>query len=261
MSTVLHPVGPQSSQVYWVRRLLVLLIAVVVVALVTTLLQAVVASRTAAVAGESDTRSAVDEGGGGGDPGGTRDGGPATADADPDAEGDGGGAQGETDAEAPGEDGADAEPEEGAAADGEDASTGVGDQRPTGPVTCAAHDLALTVTTDSRSYLAGAEPELTVAITNTGEVPCTIDAGDANRELRITSGSDRIWSTADCLGESTERMLLLDVGARDETTSTWPRVRSAEGCPEDVPAPEPGTYAAEVRLGGAESAAAVFDLE
>lgn len=292
MSTVMHPVGPQPSGVYWVRRALVVLIAVVVVVLVTTLLEAVVGSRSAATTTDS---SAVGTGGDG-DGSAALAGGPGD-DADQDAQGDaatgsedGDDADGgdvaavpsgsEDDAaateEGAGEDGTgagsddatDGTADDAAAADDADGSTLAVTTEETeeeaprrSPVTCAAADLALTVTTDARSYAPGVAPELTVAITNTGDVPCTIDAADGHRDLVVTSGSDRVWSTADCAGEGAERLLLLEPGARDETTSTWHRIRSAEGCPDELPEPGPGTYAAEVSLAGAESATAVFELD
>lgn len=144
-------------------------------------------------------------------------------------------------------------------ADGEaPADTAAAD--PGGPAACTAADLALTLTTSTRSYPAGALPVFTVAITNTGTVSCTVDAGDAAREILITSGSDRIWSSLDCPAEAAERLLLLEPGARDAVDVTWPRVRSAEGCATGLAEPRAGTYNAVTTLLGAQSPPAVFDL-
>ncbi|QGQ20421.1 hypothetical protein GC089_16020 [Cellulomonas sp. JZ18] len=77
----------------------------------------------------------------------------------------------------------------------------------------------------------------------------------------MTSGSDRIWSSRDCLPAEVEPLTLLLAGGQvDERVLTWPRVRSAEGCPGGLPEPGEGTYSATVAVGGATSAAAVFGL-
>jgi hypothetical protein len=129
-----------------------------------------------------------------------------------------------------------------------------------GPAACTPVDLALTLTTATRSFGPEEQPVFTAGITNTGAAACTVDAGDAAREIVITSGTDRIWSSLDCPVESPARLLLLEAGARDEVEVTWPRVRSAAGCPADLPAPRAGTYSAVMTVIATTSAAAVFDL-
>lgn len=127
---------------------------------------------------------------------------------------------------------------------------------------CAAENLEITVESVRRSYAAGAHPTFTVTVRNTGGSGCTVDVGDAFRELRITSGKDRVWSSKDCAeGESASRNLLLGAGKSDTQQVTWERVRSDETCSEGLPTPRPGTYKAQVRLNGAKSAQAVFVLE
>jgi len=128
--------------------------------------------------------------------------------------------------------------------------------------TCAAADLTLVVTADAATYAAGANPTFTVRITNTSDSSCTVDAGEKTRELLVTSGSDRIWSSLDCVADDApERVLLLPAGASDEPVSVaWPRVRSNEQCGEGLPAPRPGTYHVVAKLVGAESQPATFTL-
>lgn len=128
------------------------------------------------------------------------------------------------------------------------------------PTTCDPAALTLTLTTDTRTYPAGTQPVFTVGVTNTGGSSCTVDVAAAQREIVITSGEDRIWSSLDCPEDSTESLQLLEAGARAEPTVTWPRIRSAEGCTAGLPEPRPGTYSAVVTMLGATSAAAVFDL-
>ncbi|HWS58031.1 MAG TPA: hypothetical protein VN257_05785 [Actinotalea sp.] len=131
---------------------------------------------------------------------------------------------------------------------------------PSGPVACAAADLAVTLTADGRSYPAGTAPTFALAVTNNGSSSCTLDGGEANREVLVTSGSDRIWSSLDCLADPVEQLQLLESGGRFEATVAWPRVRSAQGCPADLAEPRPGTYTAVATVLGASSAAAVVEL-
>ncbi|WP_136518384.1 MULTISPECIES: hypothetical protein [Cellulomonas] len=129
------------------------------------------------------------------------------------------------------------------------------------PPECAPEQLGLAVSPGGETFTDGAEPTFEVSIENTGTEPCLVDAGDASREVLVTSGSDRVWSSRDCLpAEVPERTLLLAGGQADVTQLAWPRVRSAEGCPDGLPAPGDGTYSATVTVGGATSPAAVFGL-
>ena len=139
---------------------------------------------------------------------------------------------------------------------------GEADPPASGTRTCTAADLILVVDSDASSYPAAAQPTLTVLITNIGETSCAIDAGPAQLELLITSGSDRIWSSTDCLAaDAPERLLLLAAGDADgNTTVQWTRIRSNEQCGSDLPAPRPGWYRAVAKLAGAESEPEPFEL-
>lgn len=129
-------------------------------------------------------------------------------------------------------------------------------------VDCVAADLELTLGTDATQYATGINPVLQGFVTNTSTTPCTVDAGDAAREVVITSGSDRIWSTKDCASVDTaSRQLLLAAGARDPFEIPWTRVRSADGCPLDLPAPRAGTYQAVASLLGTSAEPVAFILE
>jgi hypothetical protein len=132
---------------------------------------------------------------------------------------------------------------------------------PGGVVDCDASTLALALTATAESFGPGASPTFDVSITNVGSVPCLVDAGEASREILITSGDDRVWSSRDCVVPGTEtRDLLLPEGGADTTQLAWTRVRSASGCPPDLPAPGAGTYSAQFTLAGAAAPPAVFGL-
>ncbi len=217
MGAVLHPVGPRSSRVYWVRRLVVVLAVLALVAL-------------GVVVGRALTNGDAHAG---------ADANSESEDATADDASDGAAEPGATDQDAAGQE------------DGVDGS---------GPTACDAATITLTLTADQQSYSAGQKPVFTVTITNTSSASCTIDAGEANREILITSGNDRIWSSTDCPSEPTERNLLLPAGGRDESAVTWQQVRSAPECPGDLSAPRPGTYQATATVAGVSSTAVVFQL-
>lgn len=130
-----------------------------------------------------------------------------------------------------------------------------------GVADCAPSQLALAVVPDGESFPAGVSPTFEISLTNSGPEPCLVDAGDAAREVAVTSGDDRVWSSRDCVPEDADaRTLLLAGGQSDVTQLAWPRERSAPGCPGDLPAPGDGTYSVTVSVGGATSPAAVFGL-
>ena len=126
---------------------------------------------------------------------------------------------------------------------------------------CQAAQLALGITSDAVDVPAGVSPTFTVTIKNSGTAPCLVDAGDAYREVVITSGADRVWSSKDCVSANApRRTLLLAAGQSDTTQLPWNRVRSAAGCPAGLSRPTKGTYQATVNLSGATGGPAVFVL-
>lgn len=129
------------------------------------------------------------------------------------------------------------------------------------PPECTPEVLALSVAATAESFPEGASPTFVLSIINTGTDPCLVDAGEAHREVVITSGVDRVWSSRDCVAAGTEsRTLLLAGGAVEEAQLGWDRVRSAQGCPADQPAPGAGTYSVAFTLAGATATPAVFGL-
>ncbi|WP_051711924.1 hypothetical protein [Spirillospora albida] len=100
---------------------------------------------------------------------------------------------------------------------------------------CVADDLAATLRATRDAY-AGTSPRFRVSVVNTGEEPCAL--GKGTLDVRITSGSDRVWSSARC-GQGTSR--LLRSGAPFSDTITWDRRRACGGAEAG-----PGTYVASL---------------
>ncbi|KGM10207.1 hypothetical protein N868_16260 [Cellulomonas carbonis T26] len=216
--------GPQPSRVYWVRRLVVVGVLVAVVVLVVSLLSSLRGGDAPATAAGEDTAA-------------------VTGASDDDA------------AAADGEEGAgaeDAATDDGTADDGSEGGA---------PDACAVEALTTTLVSDAATYPAGSTPTFTVTLTNSSDKACTVDAGTANQSLVVTSGADRIWSSADCATTADgERMLLMAPGAQEVVQLAWPRVRSDEACTADLPEPRAGTYTALAVVAGAQSGQIVFDL-
>ncbi|MBO9554494.1 hypothetical protein [Cellulomonas sp.] len=132
-----------------------------------------------------------------------------------------------------------------------------------GILECTPDHLALTVAAAAESFPAGVNPAFALTITNTGTEPCLVDAGEAHRQIVVTSGDDRVWSNQDCVAAGTETKSLLlapGPGGADAQQLAWNRIRSAAGCPDGLPAPGAGTYSLAFALAGATAPPVVFGL-
>jgi hypothetical protein len=141
------------------------------------------------------------------------------------------------------------------------AATTAADTTTGSPKPCPTSALTVALTADAATYAAKSNPTFTYTLTNAGTDPCTVDSGDTARELLITSGSDRIWSSKDCAPAASPAKLLLLTPAKPYSAAVpWPRVRSASGCPASLPAPRAGTYQATASLGGVTSSVIALQL-
>ncbi|MGN9843012.1 hypothetical protein ACTMTI_33305 [Nonomuraea sp. H19] len=126
---------------------------------------------------------------------------------------------------------------------------------------CAEEDLVLSLQGGKDEIYAGAaQPSFIVTLVNTGPVMCTADVGPRAMEVRITSGADRIWSTADCVSGAGTEVKELQRGVPYVRTLNWDRRRSSADCRATPPMALPGTYVAAVRMGKLRSGKGVFHL-
>ncbi|WP_245646242.1 hypothetical protein [Nocardiopsis trehalosi] len=110
---------------------------------------------------------------------------------------------------------------------------------------CRPQDVVVTVDTDRSDYAWDAEPELEVTAVNTADQTCTVDVGFSAMEVRITSGDDRVFSTADCVEGDDSDEVELRRGVPHTATYTWDRTRSWRDCRDtQATADRPGTYVA-----------------
>src|SRR5688500_8812921 len=92
--------------------------------------------------------------------------------------------------------------------------------KPTAAATSAAAagpcpDTASTVSAraDAQTYPPSRRPILTIGVANKGAVACTRDVGQAAREIVVTSGNDRVWSSDDCSPGGGAQVVTLQPGA------------------------------------------------
>ncbi|MGH3243144.1 MAG: hypothetical protein ACRDNL_22385 [Spirillospora sp.] len=123
---------------------------------------------------------------------------------------------------------------------------------------CREDDLVVSMSSSRDAYAGGAKPEFRVTVVNMGNGACVFDKGGL--DVRVTSGADRIWSSAECRradrkdranrGDRSDRgdrggpsNATLRRGIPYVDTVTWNRTR---GCKPGPPA-RPGTYVADLK--------------
>nr|WP_218902580.1 hypothetical protein [Streptomonospora nanhaiensis] len=112
---------------------------------------------------------------------------------------------------------------------------------------CRPSDIVVTMEVNKSDHDWNDRPKFELTLVNTAEQTCTVDTGRKAMEIRITSGEDRVFSTADCVEGSGADRQQLRRGVPYTTTFTWDRKRSWEDCRDsDVNAKRPGTYVAEL---------------
>jgi hypothetical protein len=126
---------------------------------------------------------------------------------------------------------------------------------------CDPADLVVHLQTLRDVYPAGAHPTFLLMLVNTGPVACTADVGPRTLEVRITSGPDRVWSTADCVSGDTARHRRLERGIPFVRTIDWNRHRSGTDCAAPHPPARPGTYIGVAPTPHLTSRKAVFHLK
>ncbi|GAA3696768.1 hypothetical protein GCM10022224_073190 [Nonomuraea antimicrobica] len=126
---------------------------------------------------------------------------------------------------------------------------------------CAEDDLVLSLQGGREQIYAGdSRPSFLVTLVNTGPVMCTADVGPRAMEIRITSGADRIWSTADCVSGEGSEVKELQRGVPYVRSLEWDRRRSSSDCRSTPPAALPGTYVTTVRMGKLRTDKGIFHL-
>ncbi|MGW8429889.1 hypothetical protein ACWGJ9_02065 [Curtobacterium citreum] len=222
MSSFRHPVGPESSGVYWRRRALVggvLLLIVVVVVLI--------------VVGRGSGASSASA------PGATASASGSASSSSSSSSSSGGAGSAASAAAAPA-----------ASASASAAASGSGS-------TCSADQITLAAVLDKTVYGPTEDPKIAMSITNTGSDVCHMDLGSAQQVLTISSGDEQYWSSKDCQTNGTNQDVTIKAGQTLTTPSiSWDRTRSSTTtCDSSRPAVTGGgaSYHLQVAVGDLKS--------
>ena len=121
---------------------------------------------------------------------------------------------------------------------------------------CVARAITVEPVTDATTYAAGQNPQLSIRLTNTGAVDCTLNVGTTTQAFTITSGNDTWWRSTDCQTEPSDMIVTL---AAAQTVASavpvvWDRTRSSVSTCGDANRPvAPGggaSYHLDVEIGG-----------
>jgi hypothetical protein len=127
---------------------------------------------------------------------------------------------------------------------------------PSGP--CAPTDVAIAV--EVHDVKAGHANPVALKLTSVGTPACTLAITADTLALRITSGSDVVWSSDECPNAVLARELVVRAHKPVVYTFDWNGRRSTETCAQPGKAAEPGGYWAEAALIGADVHRAYFDV-
>jgi hypothetical protein len=245
MSSVLHPVGPEPSPTYWVRRALVVAAAVLVVAIVIALIVNGTSSGSAVQPNPSppvaqtvpaDTPSPS--------PMGSTMRTPSALSSE------------SASAESTATGFASTAPSATAKSKSTGSATPTAKPSPSatkttspGPTTCPGSSLRPTLTGKQR--LKPKQPNtFALSLINGSGQTCIVTVNSKNFELKIYSGRDRIWSTNDCAAAVKPITRKL---AREQAVAwamTWDGRRSRAACKTRPEIPRSGTYFATAQLDG-----------
>lgn len=135
------------------------------------------------------------------------------------------------------------------------------DQSGATPTGCLEGDVSVAASTAQSTHGPSQNPVLVMSIKNEGKFACSVNVGTSQQEFTVMSGSDRIFSTSDCLAEPSDVEITMAPGASETARFTWERVRSAPGCKIVSAKPRPGWYGFTAKLGNISSDKAGFELK
>lgn len=120
---------------------------------------------------------------------------------------------------------------------------------------CDDRDVVVALTSDKQVFQGKDEPRFRMSVVNTGPRSCAFDVGSRALRLRITSGSDPVWSSEHCSAAPASSLQLLRRGIPYIADLTWDRRR----CDGDAKA-LPGVYVITVKAPGVKTDHEIFRL-
>lgn len=120
---------------------------------------------------------------------------------------------------------------------------------------CDEQDVVVALTPDKQVFQDKDRPHFRMSVVNTGRRSCTFDVGGRALRLRITSGSDPVWSSDHCSADAASSLQLLRRGIPYIADLTWDRKR----CDGESRA-LPGVYVITVKAPGVRTGRQAFRL-
>ena len=242
------------AAMYWRRRLVALALGLSVLAVIAWAFNGAIGG-AAPSGGQAASGSGAGSGSGGGGSGSGGAGSGAGAGQQQDLGGGGSGGHGAVAAA-----GSSASPR---ATPGSASSTGSGPSQPgtaATPGPCPHGAVVLSLINAQPTYGPGELPQFTVDVVGTGRQTCSFNVGASRIALIIRSGSQRVWSSADCVQGAGDLVTDLQRGVPTVLPISWNRQPSEPGCrAQSAPVPA-GTYTATAADGWLQSNSVTFRI-
>jgi hypothetical protein len=129
---------------------------------------------------------------------------------------------------------------------------------PEGP--CSAGDITVEPTVKGNAY-AGRSTVFTLSLTSRVSPACTFTVTAQTVVLRLTSGSDRIWSTQECPGAVGKQSVVVRRDVPATVAVAWNGQRSDTDCTRSTAWAQPGYYHATAAVFGAAPTDEQFELQ
>jgi hypothetical protein len=131
---------------------------------------------------------------------------------------------------------------------------------PAAPQPCLASQLSIAAVAGQSTYHVGDEPLLELQVTNTGSTPCVQDLADKQIELRVYNGESRVWGSHDCQIQPGTNPRTLAVNQPVRVAITWSGLTSQPNCAGTRQRVGAGTYTLYALLSGKTGKAAQFTI-
>lgn len=229
--SVLHPVGPEATETYWARRVIVIVAAVVVLAVLIAVIVNATSGTTATPAPGAKPTAAF--------------GSPTPTAMTTELRTPGASDSSATNTSKPK---AAAGPASSSTSSSSSKSTSSSSAPTTSsPTACPADQLRVTLTGKQRLKVKKSNTFNLSVINGSGQT-CVATISPDNFELKIYSGTDRIWTTDDCASKVKKISKTLAAERSTSWTMIWNGRRSNAGCKQRAEVPRSGTYFATAQL-------------
>ena len=128
------------------------------------------------------------------------------------------------------------------------------------PLPCTPGQLQVQAVVGQPQYAIGAQPVLTLQVTNEGALPCTQDVADSQIELRVYNGASRVWGSHDCQIQPGVDVRTLLTGHPAGFSIVWSGLSSQPQCAGTRQRVGAGTYTLYAALSGHDGTAAQFTI-